>query len=471
MKEKAAKKIKKPRKLFNKKEKLKKEKVIKDLDGNVIKKEKPKKVKKIEKIKKHISKYKRVYTLIGFGILAIILVFAIYIGIRSIVMSKKYGKYEKIMDNYGFSMLYENEKAKSYQKLTKIDMIKLVIGVTYNIEEVESRGFVSEGKYDGDEWVSLAKAFGIIEKNYITEENYKEIATYKETLIALLNARNKVLEMSLSSKKESNFKNLQSYSVDERKYINDAVENNLIENGKGKLKLDKKMYKGEFNKLLVTYIEKYNTVAPEGETLVLKEESKPTNAEIYPYILYSVDKKTYEYEPIIDAMPDYKTPIETYKYRKSYYPQVEYRTEEYYNAILNVNYNNIDKEQFLNKINEFLRYDYTDEINSYVEYIKENQITIEGSAKVQFPIFYLDGIRYRARVKLAFEIKNANTDKNILLGDMGRQQEVTYKNKKYERYIDAPMGTTLLSKSLLLDMEPIIDILVNNKEASNSNGI
>lgn len=68
---------------------------------------------------------------------------------------------------------------------------------------------------------------------------------------------------------------------------------------------------------------------------------------------------------------------------------------------------------------------------------------------------------YRARVKLSFEIKNADTDKNILLGDLDRGNDVTYKNKKYDIYVDVPMGTTLLSKALLLDMEPIIDLTVS----------
>ena len=43
--------------------------------------------------------------------------------------------------------------------------------------------------------------------------------------------------------------------------------------------------------LVIKFVEKYNTIAPEEETLVTKEESKPENADIYPYILYSVDKE------------------------------------------------------------------------------------------------------------------------------------------------------------------------------------
>ena len=104
-----------------------------------------------------------------------------------------------------------------------------------------------------------------------------------------------------------------------------------------------------------------------------------------------------------------------------------------------------------------------------IKHRKTNKIIIEGKAEAQLPVFYLDGVRYRARIKLTFEIKNSDTDKNILLGDSNRENEVTYKNKKYTVYIDAPMGTTLLNNSLLLDLEPVIDLMVNDKKASNLN--
>ena len=448
-----------------------KKKDITDLNGNVIKTEEPKKKNKKGSIKKHFEKYKRLYLLIlGILLLIAVIIFG-YIGIRNYILSKKYGEYEKKMDSYGFSLMYNNQTATSYEKVTRTEMVKMILSSIHNTADISNLGFISNGEFENDEWVELAKAIGMIDDDYITKENYDEIATYKEALIAYLKARSALMEMPVSSTKESNFKNLNSFTQDERAYINDAAENGLIENKKGKLKIDGDMFKGEFNMLVIKFVEKYNTIAPEGETLVTKEDSKPENADIYPYIVYSIDKQVYEYKGINEGGVDYKTPVETYKYKKDYYDQVDFRSEIYYNAILNVDYRNIDKDEFFETTNEFLRYDYSDEIYEYVDYIKENKIIIEGEAKVQLPIFYLDGIRYRARIKLTFEIKNSNTDKNLLLGDLARQTDVTYKNKKYEIYIDAPMGTTLLSKALLLDMEPIIDLMVSDIEASSKNEI
>lgn len=445
-----------------------KTKVMTDLKGNVIQPTKNVQESKKSKIKKHFNKYKKLYFLVASIVLLVILIMLTYSGIRSLVLNKKYGKYEKIMDNYGFSTIYNNKTAKSSEKVTRIEMVKMVLASIYNTEEVGSRGFEPQGEFDGDEWASLAKAFGIIRKEYITKENYDKPATELETLMTYLNARDSALDIPVSSTKESKFKNLQSYTEDERKYINDAAENGIIENNTKKIKLKDKIYKGELNKLVVTFVEKYNTIAPEGETLVLKEESKPSNAEIYPYILYSVDKEVYEYEPVYWSKQDYRTPLETYKHRKEYYPQVEHRAELIYNTILNVDYKTINNEKFSNTLKEFFRYDYSEEINAYVEHVKNNKITIEGKAEVQFPIFYLDGLRHRARVKLIFEIKNAETNKNILLGDLTNEDEITYKNKKYEIYVDVPMGPTLFSNSMFIDLEPVVQIMVN-KEADSIN--
>ncbi len=446
-----------------------KKKNITDLQGNVVKTVGEKKVREKGKIKKHIKKYKKVYLFALMVLIVVLVIILGYIGIRNLILSNKYGKYEKKMNDYGFSLMYNNQTAKSYEKVTRVEMVKLVIASVYNTTDIRSMGFIPTGEFEDDEWVALAKSAEIIDEEYITEENYDEIATYKETLMTYLNARSKLLNMAVSSTTESSFKNLNSFNPEERAYINDAVENGLIEDEKSDLKIDNQLFKGQFNMLVIKFVEKYNTFVPDGETVITKKESKPKNADIYPYILYSVDKEVYEYKGINEGGVDYKTPLETYKYKKDYYEQIDYRAEYYYNLILNVDYKTIEKDEFLKATSEFLRYDYEEEIKKYVDYVKENKIVISGEAKVQFPIFYLDGISYRARIKLTFEIKNSDTDKNLLLGDMDRGQDVTYKNKTYEVYIDAPMGTTMLSKALLLDMEAIIDLMVNDTEASEKN--
>ena len=452
------------------KTKVKKEdKKFTDLEGNVIKKEKVEKKKKQDVFKEHIKKYRKLYSLIVIAIVLVAILTSIIIGIKNFVINKKYKIYEEDMEAYGFAMLYNNQSPKSSEKVTRLEMVKIILSSIYNSNEVRSIGFGPQGTFDGDEWATTAEAFGLVEKGYITNETYDKEATLKEAVMTYLNARSNLLEMPISSTVESKFRNLQSYTELERRYINDAAENGLIDNTRKKINLNSKMFKGEFNKLVVRFVQKYNTLAPEGDEIVTKKESKPSNYDIYPYILYSVSKEAYEYKGINEGGVDYKSPKETYKYDKDYYSQMEYRAEYYYNTILNIDYRNVNRNEFLEKTDRYLRFDYKEKINKYLDYVKEHKVIIEGKAKVQLPVFYLDGIRFRARLKLDFEIKNADTNINLLLGDQSRQNEVTYEKKVYTIYIDAPMGTTMASKALMLDMEPIIDMMVSNIEAKTLN--
>lgn len=438
--------------------KNKKEQKNKDAGSDVKK-------KKIER--KHVPKKVKRILAIVFGIIIIVVIAIVsYISLKNYFINKKYKKYEEKMEAYGFDMLYDNGKATSSEKVTKKEMVKIIMSSVYNITEVGSLGFSSEEEYDGQNWVKTALVYKLVEKNSIGKKNYNEGATYKETIMAALNARKEKLDIPVSSTKEASFKNLNSLKEDIRKYINDAVENEIIEDSKKSIKLEQKICKGQLNQIVVNIVEKYNTIVPEGETIVTKKESLPSNYEIYPYILYSVDKEVYEYDLIKDWEDDYKSPKETYKYRKDYYNQVTHRTEQYYNAILNINYNDITVEKFKNEAGKFLRIAYDNEYYSeYVEYVKNNKIVIEGTAKVQMPIFYIDGISYRVRVKLTFKVLNSDTDKNLIFGDLKRSAGVKYKSKEYTIYVDASLGTTLFNKSLKLDDYAIIDTIVSDKNA------
>ena len=99
------KKEKKVKKLGRKKTHNTKKKEITDLNGNTIKSEEIKKISKKEKFTMHVKKYKRIYRLVLILLFAIAVVFFGYIGIRNYILSKKYGKYEKRMNNYGFSLM------------------------------------------------------------------------------------------------------------------------------------------------------------------------------------------------------------------------------------------------------------------------------------------------------------------------------------------------------------------------------
>ncbi|MDD2628155.1 MAG: hypothetical protein PHR25_02610 [Clostridia bacterium] len=449
------------------KTKTKEKNKITDLKGNAVETEKYVKHKK--GIKDHFRKFKKAYMLI----LGIIILISVFISsvllIRNYVLNEKYEKFEKKMEDYGYGLFYNNESVKSNQKVTKLELVKIIIASVYNTTQVESIGFGPQGKYEGDEWVRTAEVFGIIDKGYVTKDNYNEQATYWDAIYFCLNARKAILKIEIGSKVESKFKNLQTFTSKQKMYINDIAEKELIPNNDKKLNIKTDLFKGQLNEIVVNFVEKYNTIAPEGEKIITKEESKPSNSKIYPYILYSVPKEVYEYTGVNEGTPDYRTPVQIYKYRKDYYEQVTYRSEYHYNVILNIDYKTITEESFKEQIDKYLKYYYDEEIKEYVKYVKDNEIQIKGTAKVQLPIFYLDGILFRSRLKLTFEVLNSKTDKNLLFADSIRNNDVIYTKKKYELYVDAPMGETLMSRSMRIDLCSIIDILVSDKEAKVKN--
>lgn len=442
-----------------------------------VKKAKVKKEPKVKKKKKYllkkmiesIKKNRKYYILSLIAIAFIALVIVLNILINRFVINKKYSKFEEKMDTYGFSLLYNNESSKSYEKVTNLEGVKLVLGTVYNTYDASYIGYQPLEEYDGDEWVRTAVAFGILEEGKITKENVNDNISYWDFIKMFLNARNKELELTISSTTECNIKNLYSFTQEQQQYINDLAENGLINNTKQKLNLDKDIIKGQINEIVINYVDKYNSLVDEGETLVLKEDSKPANKDYYPYIVYSIPNEVYEIKHVGQDDPNYMSPKAVYKYKKEYYNQMKKRLTDYYDTILNVNYKNINKEEFKNVLDELLLYAYDDSIfEEYVNYIKENEIVLVGSSKALLPIMYYDGIDFRLRMKLEFKIVSSKTDKNVVFGDLFNNSvtPVTYKEKEYSVYVDAPMSSLLNVISYRTEITSIINILSDKSGVS-----
>lgn len=458
----------------NKKQKTKNvEKQIKFKISKNNKKESKKESKnKIgKKVLDGIKRNKKLYMILGGVIIFVILVIFLVILLNRIYINKKYSEYTERMNVYGFDLLYNNECAKAYEKVTKLEAVKLVLGTIYNTYDISYVGYQPTGDYDGDEWIKTAVMFGILEEGEITKDNINDNASYWEFIKMYLNARNQKLGITISYTEESKIKNLNSFSLEQRQYINDLVENGLIQNNKININLNENVIKGKVNEIVINYVDKYNSIAPEGDSLVLKEESKPSNKDYYPYIVYSISNEVYEMKHVGQDEPNYMSPKSVYKYKKEYYNQMRYRLTEYYNNILNIDYKTITKDSFREKIDEFLLYNYEDEIfEDYVEYVKENEITLEGTSTALLPIVYYDGIDFRVRMKLKFKVLSSKTDKNLLFGDSyeNPSNPVTYKNNEYEIYIDAPMSSFLNAVSYATEIRSVKNLLTDNSQVENN---
>ncbi len=418
---------------------------------------KPNKVK-TNKPHKKINK-KLIITLV----ITVVLLVALSIFIYVIAQNKKYAKYlpyEETMHTYAFDIMYDNQTAATREKVTKSEAIKMAIAATLNIEKIP--GMKDNGTFNNNIWVRYAVTKGIIGGDEVNESNADDLVTYTEFITYLEKAKVKLLKQDLKTSVELQYKDKDKYTTEEQTYLQDLIESGVIENSKSKLKGDRKVFKGEVNELVTKYAEKNNTITLEGDKININPDKIPSNADMYTYILSNVDKSVYEIDLQKGEYVDYVlSPKESYIKNKQDYKDIKEMVEEYYNTILNVNYSDITVEKFMQDINLYMISDYDEEeVTDYVNYVKDNRIKISGTAKVQMPIIYYDGVDYRVRTKLEFNLEESYVQNNILFNDFDSESDVEYKTGKNQFVIDAKLGIFVESNGVKIEPSVINDLIV-----------
>lgn len=427
-----------------------------------------------KKAKKKLDKklVKSRITIILIAIAVLLVGLAIY-GIVSFINYNKHKPYigfEETMKTYGFDKVYNNGSAKTGESITKSEAIKMVLSAVFNTSDISGFAYEPEGEdnYENAMWVEYAKFREIIGDADITKDNAKDKATYIEVIRYLANAKSKILEKELDSKPDLKVKDINKYKPDEQVAIEDMIANEIITIKTKKIKGNSNIFKGQMNELISNFVIKYNTITVNGEKVNINEDKMPSNKDQYPYTLVSVDKSVYEKEFYVDDENNFKSPKELYSVKKEYYTQIQEVAEGYYDTILNIDYNTILKDKISQKLENFSVYGVDDNyIKEYVDYVKEHKIVIEGKSTVMFPTIYFDGLQYVVRMKLEFEIKNSNTDYNILYLDltMNDKKNIKYDGKKFTLYIDAKMGDTLSGiNAIYVNDIPIINLLIKNDD-------
>lgn len=418
---------------------------------------KPNKVK-TNKPHKKINK-KLIITLV----ITVVLLVALSIFIYVIAQNKKYAKYlpyEETMHTYAFDIMYDNQTAATREKVTKSEAIKMAIAATLNIEEVP--GMEDNGTFNNNIWVRYAVTKGIIGGDEVNESNADDLVTYTEFITYLEKAKVKLLKQDLKTSVELQYKDKDKYTTEEQTYLQDLIESGVIENSKSKLKGNRKVFKGEVNELVTKYAEKNNTITLEGDKININPDKVPSNADMYTYILSNVDKSVYEIDLQKGEYVDYVlSPKESYIKNKQDYKDIKEMVEEYYNTILNIDYSNITSEKFLNDINLYMSNEYDEEeVNEYVNYVKDNRIKISGTSKVQMPIIYYDGVDYRVRTKLEFNLEESYVENNVLFNDFDSESDVEYKIGKNQFIIDAKLAIFVESDGVRIKPSVVNDLIV-----------
>lgn len=399
-------------------------------------------------------------------VVAVLLVGLAVYGIISLINYNKYKPYkgfEETMKTYGFDKVYNNESAKTGESVTKSEAIKMVLSCVFNTSDISGFAKEPEGddNYENAIWVEYAKFRGIITDSDINKDNAKDKATYIEVIRYLANAKTKILEKELDSAIDMKVKDLDSYKSDEQVAIEDMIANEIITINTKKINGQKHIFKGQMNELIVNFVQKYNTITVNGEKLNINEDKMPSNKDQYPYTLASVDKSVYEIENYTSDTPigDIQNAKEVFSDRKEYYSQIDEKITSYLNTILNIDYNTIDYDTFKEAIDRVTAYSIDEnDINEYINYVKNNKIQIVGNGKVQFPAIYYDGMRYRVRTKIEYTIQSSNTNINLLFGDLMKyydEEDIVYQLGNSVIITDIPLVRAVTNNLLYIKILPL----------------
>lgn len=425
---------------------------------------------KTKKVKKKNNKQKNIIILVSICIALFIITTVICC---CVLLNKskyeEYVKYEDKMKIYGFDVMYDNNTSTTSEYVTKSEAIKLILSVMLNTNDITKMSVKIEETYENEQYVNYAVLSEIISSDEITKDNFNDIVRYEELLQYVEASKKILLKEDPKTDVIIEAKNYERINQDLQIPYADLVANEIIPNKKSNIKLKGKVVKGMLNEILINIAEKFNTITVGDSKLNINPEKVPDNADQYTYILSNVSKEVYEYEFIKSIFEDeFLNPKEAYLKKKDVYDSIPYIVEGYYDLILNIDYSTINYDEFYEKLKSYLvMAPDEDKIKQYVEYVKENQIKLSGSAKVQMPIVYFDGEKYRARTKVSFEILNSNTKTNILVFDTYDNYTFDYTENKYEVIVDTPMTTAYKVNSLYVRPEEIITSIVNENKSIN----
>lgn len=390
-------------------------------------------------MKKGKTETKKIKLIIIVSLIIFSLVVVSLIYLFDIYKYKRYKSYEKIMDTYDFSKLYNNGTSRSNEYVSDIEAIKIIIAAAYNSSD---NVFSLIEEFTTDEmWYEYAKENGIVQDS--SENKLNKKTSLIKVIEYISNTKNSILNMDISSEVKPTFSDYKDYNKEQRYAIIDLVSSEILTNNTEKLNGNKKIRKGEFNELIVNFVNKY-TLLITNDSLVQNEEDMPSNSEEYPYVLENVEKEVYEQQFEIENPNDFISPAGFYKVEKGNYSEIVKMCENYYNALLNINYQSITKEGFIDSIKKYIIGDIAEnKVQEYIDYVVKNHVIISGTATVQMPIVYNDGVDLRVRMKLEFSVES-DTKENLLYLDQDYDSKIIY-NEKNEIYFDAKLGYTLNS--------------------------
>lgn len=396
-------------------------------------------------------------------IVVIIILYLISINFKGSKYAK-YIKYEEKMKIYGFDTMYNNKTARTDELVTKAEALKLAISATFNTSNISDFA-IYNNEYPDATWIEYAKASKITTED-INSTNFNDNAKYIDVIQYFENCKTIFLKDKNTKDTSVNITDINSYSTSQQVAIKDMIANGIIIESAEKIDGGENIFKGKLNELVVNYVQKYNTITMPGDKINVSNEKVPSNANEYPYTLANIDKSIYEKPFYTEYEIDKMSPSQLYRYKKENYSEIRSYVEGYFASILNIDYNTITEENFKNSINQYLIYDPNDyAVKSYIDNVKTNKIIMNGSAKVQFPIIYSDGVSYRVRVRINLNVLSTNTKENLIYLDYLNGLNKTYQKSSYDILVDYYMTNAMNSKTMFLKEVDLYNAIIGKENS------
>lgn len=372
----------------------------------------------------------------------------------------KYEHYESKMKIYGFDKVYDNGSAKTKEKVTRSEAVKMILSCVYNVPDIEGIAMSTDKTYSNAIWVEYAKKQGIIGQEEVTEENADDTVKYQEVLVWLYNIKTKIIQQTPDTEAKVEVKDINAYNADQRLAIYDLINSNVIVANTKNINGNQKLFKGKLNELIVNFAEEYNTITVGDARININDERLPSNVAEYPYTLSGISKDIYELDYINRGANGFILPVDFYADNKQYYAQIKDFVESYYNYLVNIDYNDLTVEQMTRRLKKYALEQFDEnKLNEYVEYVKQNHIKLTGEVTAQLPCVYFDGENYRVRIKIELKIDSSDTDINLLFDD-SLSGNIQYEENEYTLYADVVMAKNEGSDSLFVKEGTIYTMLV-----------
>lgn len=360
------------------------------------------------------------------SIICIVLVTCIiFITIYLLKKVKKESYYTEQMKIYGLDTLYNDDNT-----ITKIEALKVITAAVKN--ETDLRIIKADRNATSNEdWLDLFSTEASI-TNIVSKSNMNDKITIQDVLIILFYEKYKYITTNIDYDENIQLTNYDENSKIAKIALIDNIMNGIVDD---KINFKKYITKGEFENIIIKFMYKYSTMVKLNKETVELEYINNN----YPYLINSISNDIYELPFKYSVSDGFKSPKNSYVELRSAYSRIIKQVTSYFSMILNVDYTNFDEENFEYIVSTFSNASEED-IQKYVNFVKENNITITGSVKVIEPAIYKDNEYIYVRVKLNYKIVNSNVNNNLIFGDKNENYDI---GNEYEKILDIKLKENL----------------------------